>query len=78
MTDRTGANATPEPAACAEDALALLPTAHAVLLRLERAGVGHDQMAVALGVPVEAIPTLLQVAWAKWREREAHVREEWT
>ena len=78
MTDRPDATPATEPVVRAEDPLTVLPTAHAVLLRLERAGAGHDQMAVALGVPVESIPTLLQVAWAKWREREAHVREEWT
>lgn len=45
-----------------------LSTAHAVLLRLERSGASHEQMAVALGVPVTSIPTLLRVAWGKFHE----------
>lgn len=49
-------------------AIERLSTAHAVLLRLDRSGASHEQMAVALGVPVASIPTLLRVAWGKFHE----------
>ncbi len=52
------------------DVLTALPTAHAVLIRLERSGATHEQMAVALGVSVASIPTLLHVAWGKYHELE--------
>jgi hypothetical protein len=48
-----------------ERALVELSTAHAVALRLRDAGAGDEQIAVALGVPVEGIGAFLEVAEAK-------------
>lgn len=42
-----------------------LSTAHAVALRLRDHGARDEQIAVALGIPLEGVPTLLQVADAK-------------
>ena len=54
-----------------EFALGELSTAHAVALRLRDAGAGNEEIAIALGVPVEGIGTLLEVAQLKlsaiWR-----------
>jgi DNA-directed RNA polymerase specialized sigma24 family protein len=42
-----------------------LPTSHAVALRLHRAGAGDREIAVALGVDVDVVPDLLDVARRK-------------
>ena len=48
-----------------EDALGELSTAHAVALRLRDSGADNEEIATALGVPVEGIGTLLEVAQLK-------------
>lgn len=48
-----------------DDALAELPTAHAVALRLADGGADLNTIATALGVPVEAVKGLLDVAEEK-------------
>lgn len=48
-----------------ERALAELTADHAVALRLRDAGAGPKLIAVALGIPVEGVDTLLEVAEAK-------------
>lgn len=45
--------------------LAELPTAHAVALRLREAGAGEATIAAALGIPLEGVRALLEVAEAK-------------
>ena len=45
--------------------LAELPTAHAVALRLREAGAGEATIGVALGIPMEGVRALLEVADAK-------------
>jgi DNA-directed RNA polymerase specialized sigma24 family protein len=47
------------------DKLAELPTSHAVALRLQRAGASDHDIAVALGVDVDAVPDMLDVARRK-------------
>jgi hypothetical protein len=42
-----------------------LPDSLAVALRLRRAGVANAVVATALGVPVEGVPALIEVAEAK-------------
>ncbi|WP_109472826.1 hypothetical protein [Ornithinimicrobium cavernae] len=49
-----------------EHQLDQLPTAMAVALRLHAAGHGDAVVGTALGVPVEGVPTLLQLARAKF------------
>lgn len=46
-------------------ALKELSTAHAVALRLRDSGAGDAMIAVALGIPLKGVPTLLEVAVAK-------------
>ncbi len=48
-----------------QDRVARLPLGHAVALRLHAAGHGDDVIATALGLPVESVPTLLEVAHVK-------------
>jgi DNA-directed RNA polymerase specialized sigma24 family protein len=46
---------------------AALAPAYELALDLETEGLGHDELAERLGVPVEAVATLLAVAHAKAR-----------
>ena len=46
-------------------ALAELPVAHAVALRLAAAGADEQAIAAALGIDVAGVPALLKVAEAK-------------
>ena len=48
-----------------EQGLLELATAHAVALRLRDAGADTASIALALGVPVEAVPRLLSIAESK-------------
>jgi hypothetical protein len=48
-----------------ETALLELATAYAVALRLHDAGAPDDSVAQALGIPIESVAGLLQVAEAK-------------
>jgi hypothetical protein len=48
-----------------------LAPAYELALDLEAEGLGHDELAERLGVPVEAVPSLLAVAHAKARGRNA-------
>lgn len=48
-----------------DDALAELPTAHAVALRLVDAGADAATIATALAVPVESVAGLVELAQAK-------------
>ena len=48
-----------------------LPTVHAIALRLHDRSVAVPDIAAALDVAPEAVPTLLQVAQAKLRELAA-------
>jgi DNA-directed RNA polymerase specialized sigma24 family protein len=48
-------------------ALALLPQAYAVALRLRDDGLEASSIAEVLGVDADALPTLLEVAEAKLR-----------
>jgi DNA-directed RNA polymerase specialized sigma24 family protein len=50
------------------DALAQLPVAYAVALRLSDLGVSTDVIAQAVGVEPEAVGPLLRLAQAKLRE----------
>ncbi len=52
-----------------EDALADLPVAYAVALRLSDAGVSKDVIAQAIGVEPEAVDPLLRLARAKLAEQ---------
>jgi DNA-directed RNA polymerase specialized sigma24 family protein len=52
-----------------EDALAELPVAYAVALRLFDAGVSTDVIARAVGVEPEAVDPLLRLARAKLAEQ---------
>lgn len=54
-----------------ETLLGDLPDSLAVALRLRHAGVADSVVAIALGVPVEGVPALLEVAEAKL----AHLRQ---
>lgn len=49
------------------DVLAELPVAYAVALRLHDAGATPQVIAAALDVEPEAVPALLDIAWAKAR-----------
>jgi DNA-directed RNA polymerase specialized sigma24 family protein len=49
------------------DVLAELPVAYAVALRLHEAGAPPQAIAAALDVEPEAVPALLDIAWAKAR-----------
>jgi hypothetical protein len=51
-----------------EEALRLLPSAHATALRLKEAGAADRLIASALAVELEAVAPLLQVAEAKLAE----------
>lgn len=61
------------PSTTRERAIAELPIAHAVALRLRDAGAGEQLTATALAIPRESVRTLLDVADAKlaaiYRER---------
>jgi hypothetical protein len=48
-----------------QTALLELATAYAVALRLHDAGAADDSVAQALGIPIESVAGLLQVAEAK-------------
>jgi len=53
------------------DTAAGLAPAYELALDLESEGLGPDELAERLGVPVEAVATLLAVAHAKARRRNA-------
>jgi hypothetical protein len=53
------------------DPVPALAPAYELALDLESEGLGHDELAERLGVPVEAMATLLAVAHAKARRRNA-------
>jgi len=53
------------------DPAPVLAPAYELALDLESEGLGHDALAERLGVPVEAVKTLLAVAHAKARRRNA-------
>lgn len=48
-----------------ETQLRQLPTAHAVALRLRSAGLDDGEIARALGIDADTVPTLIDVALAK-------------
>lgn len=50
-----------------EKALAELPTAYAVALRMQADGARDDAIAKALGVPAESVKQLIQIAESKLR-----------
>jgi hypothetical protein len=52
-----------------------LAPAYELALDLEAAGVGGSELAEQLGVPEEALPSLLRVAHAKARARPAEQSE---
>ncbi len=49
-------------------AIGRLPLPYAIALRLQGAGVSDTQLAVGLGIEVQAIPTLLNIAEEKLAE----------
>lgn len=61
-----------ENAARRAEAVAELPTVHAVALRLHDEGATPDRIARLLGVEPEAVEPLLEVASAKLEEILAH------
>lgn len=53
------------------DPAPVLAPAYELALDLESEGLGHDELAERLGVPIEAVATLLAIAHAKARHRNA-------
>ncbi len=53
------------------DPAPVLAPAYELALDLEAEGLGHDEMAERLGVPIEAVATLLAMAHAKAGRRNA-------
>ena len=54
-----------------DDPVPGLAPAYELALDLESDGLGHDELAERLGVPIEAVATLLAVAHAKARRGNA-------
>jgi hypothetical protein len=50
------------------EALTLLPSAHAVALRLVASGAPRETVAIALGVEIQAVDPLVRVAERKLQE----------
>lgn len=55
-----------------QERVAQLPLGHAAALRLHAAGLGDEVIATALGVPVESVATLLEIARVKLEHVPAH------
>lgn len=53
------------------DPAPVLAPAYELALDLESEGLGHEELAERLGVPIEAVATLLAIAHAKARHRNA-------
>lgn len=61
-----------------QDRAAQLPMGHAVAIRLHAAGHGDDVIATALGLPIESVPTLLEIARVKLEHSAAPAEDQWS